>query len=92
MKLLKERLGREEKYSKLLEELSGATKNPLLDYTPNTYMDQTQVWKIGDKGPYLDQVQQYQIQPSGYVQQVPMSSLKKTKVYHIPKTNALGQP
>lgn len=88
-----EKLGKEEKYAGILkklldveplEALPGVGERNLLDYSPNVYSPRKQVWKIGESGPYMDQVQQFQIQPSGYVQQVPPAG-------GIPRPNALGQ-
>ncbi len=98
-RMLIEKLGKEEKYSGILrklldveplEALPGVPQKNLLDYSPNTDMNQTQVWRMGDNGHYFDQTQQYQIQPSGFVQQVPAEVLKKQKVYRVGQ-NALGQ-
>jgi hypothetical protein len=83
MRLLKEKLGREEKYTKLLEELSGATEYNLLDYMPNTDMNQVRSWNAAQPGVPMKQVQQYQILPGGKVMDVPASS--GAKVYRINK-------
>jgi hypothetical protein len=87
MRLLKEKLGREEKYTKLLEELSGAGLKNAIEYKPDTSVNQTQVWRKGDAGWNRDQVQQYQIQPSGFVQQVPPTTAQK--IYHVTKSGNL---
>jgi hypothetical protein len=72
MRLLKERLGREEKYTKLLEELSGATMPPAIDYFPvEQGPKKVQTYQITPSGEVLDvspkKVQEYRILPSGHV-------------------------
>ena len=89
-----EKLGKEQQYSELLKELMavpdatralppGEPMN-LLEYRPNTDMPQTQVWRIGENGPYMDQTQQWQILPSGKViPSAPPSGITKSKVYRV---------
>lgn len=72
MRLLKERLGREEKYTKLLEELSGATMPPAIDYFPvEQGPKKVQTYQVTPSGKVLDvspkKVQEYRILPSGHV-------------------------
>jgi hypothetical protein len=66
-RLLLERLGREEKFSKILAELLAVPDN-LIEYKPTPEVNQTRTWINGQLEP--NKIQEFQVQPSGHVRKL----------------------